>query len=214
MQAAGLLEHHHTSAGIECFHIEVSVLRQLRDRLRATVVLVDVLHAVAIGDEEHVITDPRRIQFLGVDRPRNGVERKRLEIEYPDRLVLATAIVATFVIPRAGHAIRDVCSGGIDVALEGTWHRHRLFGTTLGTDRPEALGRSRRARLTRAAEDHALPIGRPARDGVGTRMPGQPSRFATVDRDGVDIGVAGVRASEGDGATIGRQFRLRGVALK
>ena len=214
MQTTCLFEDHHASACVHRLHVEVGEARDLRHGFGTAVVLPDVLHAVTIGDEEHVVTDPGRVQFLGIDRTRDGVEGVALQVEHPDRLVLPSAIVAAFVVPRTGHAIRDVRAGGVDVSLEGTRHRHGRFGTALGADGPEARRRGSRLRLPRAGEDDTLAIGRPSRDAVGTRMPGEPSRFAALDRNRVDVRISGVRTRERDRPSIERELGLRGRPLE
>src|SRR6185369_7222969 len=123
-------------AGIHRLHGEVSELRDLRELLRLCLILPDVCHAVAIGDEENRIFYPNRTDVFGIS-PRWRNEIVSLEIDYPDRTILAAAIVATLFVPGVVHAISDASAVRGDLALVRARQNHWFFDAAFSGDSPE-----------------------------------------------------------------------------
>ena len=200
VQVAGLLEHHRAAAGVERLHVVVDELGPLRQRLGVGVVRPHVGDAVAIGNEIDRVAEPRRIDVLRIG-PRRRDQVERLEIDDPDRTVLAAAIVAALLVPRRVHAIGDAAAIRRDLSLIPARQRHRLRDAALGRHRPEAR---RRIRRRRSARPDANMIFAPSgvqpctvsAPGCHVSRAGSPP----LDRHGVDIGVAGVVGAERDGA--------------
>ena len=157
--------------------------------------------------------DPDRIDVLRIG-PRRRDEIVGLEIDDPDRPVLAAAIVAALLVPRVVHAVGDVRAVGRDLALIAARQRHRLLDAALDRHGPEARRAARRPRRARRGEDDRLAVRRPALHVVAAGMPRQPLRLAAFGRHDVDVDVAGVLAAERDPLAVGREMRIGGLSLK
>jgi hypothetical protein len=205
VQVAALLEDDQTTARIERLHVEVGELRELLEGLGLRVVRPDVVHAVAIGGEVDHVADPRRVDVLRIG-PGGRRQFVAGQVEDPDRPVLPAAIVASFIVPRAVHAIGDAPPVRSNLPLEGARHRERRLHIALRRDGPElrlAVGRRARRR-----KHDARAVGRPPLHHVRPRVPREATRLATVHRDDIGVGVAGILAAEGDPLPVRREARI------
>ena len=185
----------------------------LRELLGLGVERPDVRDAVAIGQEVDRVARPHRIHVLRVG-PRRRDEIVGLEIDDPDRPVLAAAIVAPLLVPGVVHAIRDVRAVRRNLALVAARQGQRLLDAADGGHRPESrrgVGRPARAA---GGEEHRRAVGRPALDRVGAGMPRQALGIAAFGRHDIHVGVAGIFAAEGNRSAVRRKVRVRRLALK
>ena len=145
---------------------------------------------------------------------RRRLEIERLEIDDPDRTILAAAIVAALFVPRVVHAVRDAAAVGRDLALIRARKRHRRLDAAFDRHRPEPRRGARRLGRARRVEDDRLSVGRPALDDVGARMPGQSLRLTALRRHDVDVDVPAVLRAERDQLAVGRELWVLGRALE
>ncbi len=213
MNIAGLLEHDGVRAGIHGLDVKVSELRNLRQLLCLRLVRPNVGDAVAIRDEVNRVVHPNRIHVLRIG-PRRRDQIVRFEIDDPNGAILTAAIVAALFVPRIVHAISDVCSVGGDFALIRARQRHRLFHSAFRRNSPEARRAAGRPPRAGRGKENRSAVGSPTLHRVRAGMPGQTLRLAALSGDHINIEVAGVLAAKGNPFSIGREMRIRRLALE
>ena len=213
MNVAGLFEDQRACAGVERLHVEIGELGDLRELLRFVVVGKDIGDAIAVGDEEDGVADPRGVHVFGIG-PGRGDEVVILGVDDPDGPVLASAIIAALFVPGGVHAVGDVGAVGGDFSLIGARERERGFYAAFDWDGPEARGGVGRCGGAGRGEEDRLAVGGPALHGVGAGVKGEALGLAAFGGDDVDVGVAGVVAAEGDPFPVGGEMGIGGGSLK
>ena len=183
VDVAGLLEDDGAGARVDRLDVEIGERRDLRQLLRLCVsIRPDVGHAVAIGEEIHGVAHPDRIDVLRIG-PGRRHQVVGLEVDDPDRTVLAAAIVASLLVPRVVHAIGDAGAVGGNLSLVA-----RAAAPSAARRRPRPA-RSRSAARRSAPSSRAttqnmidLPSGVQPCTMSAARMPRQPLRLAAVGR--------------------------------
>ena len=206
MDVPRLLEHEHPAARLEVPGIELLEVGQLLEAPCRRVIRPDVDGEVAVGKEVDRVVDVDGGRVVGTV-PRQLLQRVVFEVEHPDRLVLAAAVVAPFRLPARDRLVGELRAIGRERSAPRARHGHRLGETALESDRPELGIGNRRVGAPRCEDDTAAVV-RPAAAGVGAGMPRQPARFAALDRHHVHVDVAVVLAGEGHHRAVGRELRI------
>ena len=126
--------------------------------------------AITIRYEINSIVHPRRIHVLRVS-PRRRRKIIGLQVDNPDRAILAASIVAPLFVPRVVHSVGDVSAVGRHLADERSWKRHWRFHAAFYGNGPEAGdGRWRIRRSCRLKHDR-LTVRHPTLNYIRPRMP-------------------------------------------
>ena len=213
VDVARLLEHNHIRAPVHRLHVVVGELRDLRQLLRGRLVRPDVRHSIAIGEEVDRVAHPDGFDVLGIG-PGRRYEVVRLEVDDPDRPVLAAAVVAALIVPRVVDAIGDARSVRGDAALIRAGQRHRRLDPARGGHGPEPRRRGRRRGRARRRENNGRAVGRPPLHCIRARMPREALRLAAFGRHHVDIEISGVLGAEREPLAVRREAGIPGLALE
>ena len=124
----------------------------------------------------------------------------------PDAGVSAATIVLPLGSGIAHRGVGDVFAVWRVTCLESPRDRQLRGHAALEVD-SEKLHVAIAVHIAVGGEEY-FAVGREATHNVRARMPGQPSGGAASDRDGVDIGIAVILGTEGDGLAIRREDRV------
>ena len=207
MEVSGFLVHDRTRGRVEILDVVILVMRELRQLLRADVVLPHVRRPIAIGEKIDRVGHPHRREVERSGRGQ-GIDRFGGDRIDRDRMRLAAAVVAPLHVPARRLLVREPRAIGRVRATESIGQRNALGYAAGRGDRPELLdaddGRVHRG----IAERHPLAVRRPAARKVGSRMPRQPARLAAGRVDHVDVAVRAELHREGDLLAVGREMRV------
>ena len=174
VHVAGLLEYHGTAirGGVQRFDVVVGERRELRQLLGLCVVAPDVRDTVPIREKgDGLVARPYGVAVLRLGRRsrrgrrremrrtarrsglcddqirrsiRRRLEVEGLEVDDPDRTILAAAIVAALLVPRVVHAVREVPAVRRHLADKRARQRHRYFDAAVHRHCPKPRSRRRR----------------------------------------------------------------------
>ena len=207
-----LLEHQDAATGLEAAGVEVLEVGELLEFPRVRVVGPHVDRVVAIGEKVDRLVHVDGIVIVAAV-PGQLLDRVVGEVEHPDRLVLATAVVAPLGLPALDRLVGELLAVGGELTPPGAGHGHRIREPAVEGDRPQLRVGDRRARSP-GGEYHAAAVVGPAPGQVRAGVPGQSSRLASLDRNHVDVGVAVVLAGEGHEGPVRRELGSALDALK
>ena len=127
---------------------------------------------------------------------------------------MSAAIVASLFVPRVVHTISNARSFGGHFPLITARQRHRVFDAAFRRHSPETRRATRRPGCARRREHDRLSVRHPPLHQIGAWMPRQTSRLAAISGHHVNVHVAGVFAAKRNPFSIGREMRIRCLALE
>ena len=150
VQIATLLINQSVSTGVDAFYIKILVKRDLLQVFALGVKTPDIVGIIALGEEIDLPFVPYWIGVplaVGLRRLDQG---KILEVDNPDRLCLATPVIAPFWIPKSDGLIGGVLAIFGNFTKRGLRNGQHFFKAAFGRNAVKLVDPRRYARPSRA----------------------------------------------------------------